>query len=75
MKMNLNLMKSHDCHVLMTALLTVALRDMRTELVRDAVTSLCLFFSAKEQKGIDEEKQLDLERFIRCFHIRGSMDS
>jgi hypothetical protein len=74
MEMNLNLMKSHDCHVLMTALLHVALRGMRIELVRDAVTSLCLFFSAKEQKGIDEEKLLDLERFIRCFHMRGSMD-
>jgi hypothetical protein len=46
----------------MTALLPVALRDIRTELVRDAVTSLCLFFNAIEQKVIDEEKLLDLER-------------
>jgi hypothetical protein len=48
MKMNFNLMKSHDCHVLMTALLPVALRGIKTELVRDAVTSLCLFFNAIE---------------------------
>jgi hypothetical protein len=33
MKMNFNLMKSHDCHVLMTALLPVALRGIKTELV------------------------------------------
>jgi hypothetical protein len=62
MKMNFNLMISHDCHVLMTALLPVALRGIKTELVRDAVTSLCLFFNAIEQKVIVEEKLLDLER-------------
>jgi hypothetical protein len=62
MKMNLNLMKSHDCHVLMTTLLPVALRGIKTELVGDAVMRFCLFFNATEQKVIDEEKLLDLER-------------
>jgi hypothetical protein len=62
MKMNFNLMKSHDCHVLMTTLLPIALRGIKTELVRDAVISLCLFFNAIEQKVIDAEKLLDLER-------------
>jgi hypothetical protein len=46
----------------MTALLPIALKGTKTELVRDAVTSLCLFFNAIEQKVIDEEKLLDLER-------------
>jgi hypothetical protein len=46
----------------MTALLPVALRGIKTELVHDAVTSLSLFFNAIEQKVIDEEKLLDLER-------------
>jgi hypothetical protein len=62
MKMNFSLMKSHDFHVLMTTLLSVALRGIKTELVHDAVMSLCLFFNAIEQKVIDEEKLLDLER-------------
>jgi hypothetical protein len=62
MKMNFNLMKSRDCHVLMTTQLLVALRGIKTELVREAITSLCLFFNAIEQKVIDEEKLLDLER-------------
>jgi hypothetical protein len=62
MKMNFNLMKYHDCHVLMTTLFPVALRGIKTELVHDVVTSLCLFFNAIEQKGIHEEKLLDLER-------------
>jgi hypothetical protein len=55
-------MKSHDCHVLMTTLLPIAPRGIKTELVHDAVTSLCLFFNAIEKKVIDEEKLLDLER-------------
>jgi hypothetical protein len=62
MKMNFNLMKSYDCNVLMTTLRPVALRGIKTELVHDAVTSLCLFVNAIEQKVIGEEKLLDLER-------------
>jgi hypothetical protein len=46
MKMNFNLMKLHDCHVLMTTFLPAALRGIKTQLVRDVVTSLCLFFNA-----------------------------
>jgi hypothetical protein len=46
----------------MTTLLPVPLRGIKAELVRDVVTSLCLFFNAIEQKVIDEEKLLDLER-------------
>jgi hypothetical protein len=46
----------------MTTLLPVALRGIKTELVRDAVRILCLFFNAIEEKVIDEEKLLHLER-------------
>jgi hypothetical protein len=60
--MKMNLMKSHDGHVLMTTLLPITLRGIKTELVPDTVTSLCLFFNEIEQKVIDEEKLLDLER-------------
>jgi hypothetical protein len=62
MKMNFNLTKPHDCHVVMTDLVPIALRGIKIELVRDAVTSLCFFFNAIEKKVIDEEKLLDLER-------------
>jgi hypothetical protein len=64
MKMNFNLMKSHDCHVLMITLLPVALRGIKTELVRDAITSLCLFFNPIEQKVIDEEKAIGLREEV-----------
>jgi hypothetical protein len=46
----------------MKDLLLVALRGIKIELVRDVVLSFCLFFNAIEQKVIDEEKLLDLER-------------
>ena len=62
MKMNFHLMKSHDCHVLMTALLPVALRGIKTVLVREAVMSLCFFFNAIEQKVIDVDALSRLER-------------
>ena len=62
MKMNFSLMKSHDCHVLMTALLPVALRGIKTVQVREAVMSLCFFFNAIEQKVIDEDELAKLQR-------------
>jgi hypothetical protein len=46
----------------MTTFLLVALRGIKTKLVRDVVMCLCLFFNAIEQKVIDEEKLLYLER-------------
>jgi hypothetical protein len=46
----------------MAALLHVALRGIKTELVHNAVMSLCLFFNAIEQMVIDEAKLLDLKR-------------
>jgi hypothetical protein len=73
MKLNFNLMKSHDCHVLMTTLLPVAIRGIKIELVREALTSLCLFFNATEQKVIDEERLLELRGVIlrpyACFKL------
>ena len=65
-KMNFHLMKSHDFHVSMTALLPVALRGIKTVLVREAVMS-CFFFNAIEQKVIDVDALSRLER--RHFEI------
>jgi hypothetical protein len=68
-KMNFNLMKSHDCHVLMTTFLRVALTRIKTEQVRDAVTSLCLFFNVIEQKVIDEEKDRTSSSLCLFFNV------
>jgi hypothetical protein len=47
---NLN---SHDCHVIMTQLLSVALRGLLPENVRIPIVKLCAFLNAISQKVID----------------------
>src|SRR3954466_8769639 len=48
-------LKSHDCHVIMTQLLPVALRGLVPENVRLAIVKLCAFLNAISQKVIDPE--------------------
>src|SRR4051812_5776246 len=48
-------LKSHDCHVIMTQLLQVALRGLLPENVRLAIVKLCAFLNAISQKVIDPE--------------------
>ena len=54
-----NLM-SHDCHVLMTQLLPVALRGILPENVRLTVVKLCAFINEISQKAIDPNKLIKL---------------
>ncbi|XP_058776970.1 uncharacterized protein LOC131651323 [Vicia villosa] len=54
-------LKSHDCHVLMQQLLTVAIRGILPNNVRKTITRLCLFFNAICCKAIDPLKLEDLE--------------
>jgi len=49
-------MKSHDCHVMMTQMLPVAIRNMLPKPVREALMRLCDFFNAIYQKVIDPFK-------------------
>src|SRR4051794_36465976 len=48
-------LKSHDCHVIMTQLLPVALRGLLLENVRLAILKLCEFLNAISKKVIDLE--------------------
>src|SRR5215216_5683697 len=48
-------LKSHDCHVIMTQLLPVALRGLLPEIIRLAIVKLCAFLNAISQKVIDPE--------------------
>nr|CAE05230.3 OSJNBa0011K22.12 [Oryza sativa Japonica Group] len=48
-------MKSHDCHVLITQLLPVAIRNILPPKVRHTIQRLCSFFHAIGQKIIDPE--------------------
>ncbi|XP_073359815.1 uncharacterized protein [Aegilops tauschii subsp. strangulata] len=48
-------LKSHDCHVIMTQLLLVALRVLLPENVQLAIVKLCAFLNTISQKVIDPE--------------------
>src|SRR3989337_563732 len=48
-------LKSHDCHVIMTQLLPVALRGLLPENVQLAIVNLCAFLNAISLKVIDPE--------------------
>jgi hypothetical protein len=48
-------LKSHDCHVLMTQLLPIALRGILPENVRVPIVKLCVFLNAISQKVINPE--------------------
>jgi hypothetical protein len=53
-------LKSHGCHVLMTQLLPVALRDILLENARMAIVKLCAFLNKILQKAIDPNKVIKL---------------
>ena len=46
-------MKSHDCHVMMTQMLPIAIRCIKSYYVKLAVIRLCHFFNAIAHKVID----------------------
>ncbi|KAL8248991.1 hypothetical protein R6Q59_005859 [Mikania micrantha] len=48
-------MKSHDCHVLMTHMIPIAVRGILPEKIRHTITKLCLFFNMIHSKVIDPE--------------------
>ncbi|GJU85087.1 uncharacterized protein Tco_1292633 [Tanacetum coccineum] len=48
-------MKSHDCHILITQLIPIAIRGILPDRVRQTITKLCLFFNTIHSKVIDPE--------------------
>ena len=48
-------MKSHDCHLLMTHMIPIAIRGILPERIRHTITKLCLFFNMIHSKVIDPE--------------------
>ncbi|GKF03277.1 hypothetical protein Tco_0030200 [Tanacetum coccineum] len=57
-------MKSHDCHVLLTQMIPIAIRGVMPPPVRQTITKLCLFFNMIHSKVIDHEKLDELQRDI-----------
>jgi hypothetical protein len=59
--------KSHDCHVIMTQLVPVALRGLLPENVRVPIVKLCAFLNAISQKVIDQESLERLQKdVVQC---------
>ncbi|TXG57666.1 hypothetical protein EZV62_015495 [Acer yangbiense] len=54
-------LKSHDCHVLMQQLMSVALRGLLPKGPRNAIYRLCAFFNRICQRGFDREEMVTLE--------------
>ncbi|GJZ42368.1 reverse transcriptase, partial [Tanacetum coccineum] len=48
-------MKSHDCHILITQLILIAIRGILSDRIRHTITKLCLFFNMIHSKVIDPE--------------------
>ena len=65
LKLNFAMMMSRDCHVLMTSLLPVVIKNVLPLKVRETVMSLCFFFNAIEQKVIDDDSLPALERWLQ----------
>ena len=56
--------KSHDCHVLMTHMIPVAIRGTLPKPVRQTITKLCFFFNAINSKVIDPLKLDALQKEV-----------
>src|SRR5438105_1238272 len=54
-------MKSHDCHVMMTHMLPIAIRGTKLDYVKLALMRLCYFFNTVAQKVIDPTKLAALQ--------------
>jgi hypothetical protein len=60
-------LKAHDCHMLMTQLLPVALRGVLLEKVRLTLVNLCAFINATSQKEIDPRNLVKLQNdVVQC---------
>jgi hypothetical protein len=54
---------SHDCHVMLTTFLPIAIRAIKPVFVKMAITRLCYFFNKISQKVIDREELGSLQDF------------
>ena len=54
-------MKSHDCHVMMTQILPIAIRNILPLNVQETIMNLCFFFNKISRKTMDVFELDDLE--------------
>jgi hypothetical protein len=56
--------KAHDCHVMLTLFLPIAIRAIGPEFLKMAITRMCYFFSRISHKTVDESELRDLHEFM-----------
>ena len=56
--------KAHDCHVMPTVFLPIAIRAIKLEFLKMAITRMCYFFSKISQKTIGKQELSDLHKFV-----------
>ena len=56
--------KAHDCHVMLTVFLPIAIRAIKPEFLKMAITRMCYFFSKISQKTIGKQELSDLHEFV-----------
>jgi hypothetical protein len=56
--------KAHDCHVMLTVFLPIAIRAIKLEFLKMAITRMCYFFSKISQKTIGNKEMSDLHDFM-----------
>jgi hypothetical protein len=54
---------SHDCHVMLTTFLPIAIRAINPLFLKMAITRLCYFFNRISQKVIDRDELASLQEF------------
>ena len=56
--------KAHDCHVMLIAFLSIAIRAIKPEFLKIAITHMCYFFWKISQKTIGKQELSDLHKFV-----------
>jgi Domain of unknown function (DUF4218)/Domain of unknown function (DUF4216) len=56
--------KAHDCHVMLTVLLPIAIRAIKPEYIKMVITRMCYFFIKISEKTIDETELQSLQEFV-----------
>jgi hypothetical protein len=56
--------KAHDCHVMLTVFLPIAIKAIKPEFLKMAITRMCYFFSKISQKTIGKKELSDLHDFV-----------
>jgi hypothetical protein len=54
--------KAHDCHVILTLLLSIAMRVIKPEFLKMAIQRMCYFFTKISQKMIGKKELSDLHK-------------